>query len=1377
MKIKFSSALLTICMALAGVSTASADVLWTSDNAGQPDSRSTEFRHEFESTEGQIISFNWTVSSEGGCDRLYVMIDDLIVLEESGESSGLFTREVTPGNHVLVAYYTKDGSVDSGLDCASISDLTFRNVVSEWYIADDENWAAKYICGEGIRDFDESHDPAVQQKDGAVVRWYEPGYDDSEWGNLVGPVSRDELGNWESADHGAYWIRKTFTINDYYESAVFTMRCNQDDVARYYINGTLVTEMGCNGFYDYTTITVDPSLLHEGENILAVHVVDNGGGNSFIDFSLRCDFAFSGLADGVAAAENYKASIPQYPLIQAEIDAAIAKANSDVESGVKEGVAISALFATVDLCKKAAARHDRLSQLMAEAESLLVGDAEAADVAAALADAKTVNNDGIEIAETEDAIKALAIAIGIWRTKDIDLDEVSFNRELVAEDGIRYHLNMENHVARLARFEGMITPAHVDIPAVVFFNDEVYTVVSIGEEWARDRAIHTVSIPKTVKRIEESAFRYMYELESLTIPENVTYIGRWAFWECHNLTELNILSQNIQYWGYETLGGTPEMKIRLSSIVPPAVENNSLYGSNKKVYIPVESFHAYRLSAAWSNCILIGGDGVAVKAVLPKAGDLGDIVLNAGEDLYLQEVNRLTIEGDMNETDWDTFRSMSNLIEVDFSKVRTPLPDAILRYRWALESVVLPENMEYVPYELMRGCYNVEEINIPETVKSFGERAFFECRKITSIVIPDAVENIRYDSFSGCINLSNVKLPANLKEIEGYAFNGCNLTELELPSGVKNIRHDAFHGNKLASLKLNEGLENIEEHAFAHNNQLTEVILPSTLRYCTNDPFWCCSNLKKITTQSVIPSETNSYCPITGVNMSDVTLLVPEISVNLYKLAPGWSEFYTIKSSGMMPENIDVYRDYTMNLDTESFNISDSYKPNVFIHNNAALTISSKSMLSAGQFRMEYGAGMNSYWADYNYWNWNSSRDFAAQSLIVNGDMRADDVELTLNCQRDRWNFITFPFNIKVGDIMPYDSETRWVIREYSGENRANEDWNNTWVNLTPDVLLKAGKGYAIHCYNPNMENVQFRLVPENDTQRQYLFDSKDKTTALDEYLPLYDFEQNRSWNLVGNPYPSFYDISYMDFTAPITIWNTHYQQYRALSPVDDEYVLGPGESFFVQKPVDKDNIIFSNEGRQTRSQKREHVARVKNNAAEQASRQIVNIVLSSDNGSDQTRVVLNDKASTAYELDKDATKFAAMNAEQPQVYTVCGNVNYAINERPMQSGIVNLAVHCGADGMYAITLQEDINVSVMIEDTEMGTLTPLTADGGYTFSAVAGDYTGRFVLHFGNTADGIIDHVIDATTDTPAYNLSGRRVNEAGYRGIIIKNGQKTLK
>ena len=52
-----------------------------------------------------------------------------------------------------------------------------------------------------------------------------------------------------------------------------------------------------------------------------------------------------------------------------------------------------------------------------------------------------------------------------------------------------------------------------------------------------------------------------------------------------------------------------------------------------------------------------------------------------------------------------------------------------------------------------------------------------------------------------------------------------------------------------------------------------------------------------------------------------------------------------------------------------------------------------------------------------------------------------------------------------------------------------------------------------------------------------------------------------------------------MDFTAPITVWTG--STYKAYSIVDDNYVLRPMESFFVQKPDEIDNIIFHKEGRQ----------------------------------------------------------------------------------------------------------------------------------------------------------------------------------------------------
>ena len=65
------------------------------------------------------------------------------------------------------------------------------------------------------------------------------------------------------------------------------------------------------------------------------------------------------------------------------------------------------------------------------------------------------------------------------------------------------------------------------------------------------------------------------ELTSVTIPDGVTSIGRWAFAQCSGLTE-----------------------IRVKAVVPPAMGTESFYDVDKSipVYVPAESIEAYQNS-------------------------------------------------------------------------------------------------------------------------------------------------------------------------------------------------------------------------------------------------------------------------------------------------------------------------------------------------------------------------------------------------------------------------------------------------------------------------------------------------------------------------------------------------------------------------------------------------------------------------------------------------------------------------------------------------------------------------------------------------------------------------------------------------------------
>ena len=88
---------------------------------------STTFTITTGSTAG-TISFNYTVYSESGYDKLIVTLDGTEKLNKSGNltTATAFSMDVSANTtYTMIIKYTKDGSGDTGTDTATISNLTF----------------------------------------------------------------------------------------------------------------------------------------------------------------------------------------------------------------------------------------------------------------------------------------------------------------------------------------------------------------------------------------------------------------------------------------------------------------------------------------------------------------------------------------------------------------------------------------------------------------------------------------------------------------------------------------------------------------------------------------------------------------------------------------------------------------------------------------------------------------------------------------------------------------------------------------------------------------------------------------------------------------------------------------------------------------------------------------------------------------------------------------------------------------------------------------------------------------------------------------------------------------------------------------------------
>ena len=78
--------------------------------------------------------------------------------------------------------------------------------------------------------------------------------------------------------------------------------------------------------------------------------------------------------------------------------------------------------------------------------------------------------------------------------------------------------------------------------------------------------------------------------------------------------------------------------------------------------------------------------------------------------------------------------------------------------------------------------------------------------------------------------MEEVFLPDNLKSIGQYAFYNCGVTKIDIPVTVTKIERSAFKKcEKLTAVLLHEGLNVIEDNAFEDCKSLCEVTIPKSV--------------------------------------------------------------------------------------------------------------------------------------------------------------------------------------------------------------------------------------------------------------------------------------------------------------------------------------------------------------------------------------------------------------------------------------------------------------------------------------------------------------------------------------------------------------------
>ena len=654
----------------------------------------------------------------------------------------------------------------------------------------------------------------------------------------------------------------------------------------------------------------------------------------------------------------------------------------------------------------------------------------------------------------------------------------------------------------------------------------------------------------------------------------------------------------------------------------------------------------------------------------------------------------------------DIFRENSNLTKVEFNSCASYMTNNMFYSCKKLRSVSGMECVKTIGGSVFAGCDSLRTVgNIVPTM--IGNNAFYACRKLESFDLSQ-VTSVGEGAFQSCHTFKSVHMP-NVTSLGDLCFYDCaGLTEVSVGDKVSQIAREAFRScPSLKTVTLGASVSYIDYYAFSN------------------------SSVEKLYVNSPTPP---------GVYNNDVfgstsgTLYVPEYSMVSYKLHDYWSKFTSVDVNPNPVTSLALNGKLSL---TSNARIPDS--PNVMMNTGSSFIVNGNKEQTLGSFVAYYNNGVSS-------------------SVISRcNNMTSTGSEARYWMNSGYWYFICPPFDVRMSDITTI-SGNQVAIRYYDSEARATGSTSN-WKDVAPEATLKAGQGYIFR-----VSSADYVCMPATEETHNQIFRSQAVTTPLSEYSS--DDANARNWNLVGNPYACFYDIYRMDYTAPLTVWNSDNRTYNAYSIADDDFALRPMEAFFVQKPDGVEAITFQPEGRQTDSNI-DHSAGVKAMAGKAASRRFIELELSNGTTDDHTRLVVNPQAQETFDANNDASKMMSTDITA-QIFSVLGDEAYAIKESPFAAGQAEIGMWFPADGQYVVNItRADVKVELM----DNGAVVPMP----YTFTADEGFCEGRFVLRI-TTDPTAIEGVDGNDASAPLYDLQGRKVGSTTHKGIYVQKGKKMV-
>ena len=280
----------------------------------------------------------------------------------------------------------------------------------------------------------------------------------------------------------------------------------------------------------------------------------------------------------------------------------------------------------------------------------------------------------------------------------------------------------------------------VEIPETVTYQGTTYTVTSIRDGGFGFTNLTSITIPNNITYIGDFAFRNCSSLTSVTIPNSVTSIGGSVFYGCSSLTSVT-LSNNIT---------------------------------------ELPSYYDYDYYGFFGNC---------------------------------SSLNSVTIPNSVTSIGGNAFKNCGNLLSISFDENSNlnAIPYGAFQSCTKLSSIAIPKNVTSLGMFAFMNCNALATVIFEENseLTTISTKAFYGCSSLTSITIPKKVAVVNNNAFQNCYNLTSVTVLAETAPpLSGIQFafgNTPDTKTLTVPFGSNYSDWEDYTDWGQVNYKINAG--------------------------------------------------------------------------------------------------------------------------------------------------------------------------------------------------------------------------------------------------------------------------------------------------------------------------------------------------------------------------------------------------------------------------------------------------------------------------------------------------------------------------------------------------------------------------------------------